>query len=214
MYLFILILSIIFILYYFLKDKAIENFIPAYNSFEKNIDVSFNLDNSVSTFITISQENDSIINKIENKTLLKNLDNVKFIPQVYVTKFPLQDSFNSFIISFLNSLNLTDRINKPIVFSIILNFSNIKIANGCNSIYYMFVCDVINQNLNIPQSFDICIKTTDTTKDLIYIRKKINNSIFNVKSTQDDLNKNIDSIFQTKNPLFLMAPFNTSSNDI
>jgi hypothetical protein len=45
------------------------------------------------------------------------------------------------------------------------------------------------------------------------MRKKIYNSTFNVNSKEDDLNKNLDSIFQTKNSLFLMAPFNTSLND-
>jgi hypothetical protein len=212
MNLFIL-LIIIPILYYLLKNKHVETFISAYNAFTQNIDTSISSENIVPTVITISQENDAIINSIENKTLLKNLDGIKFIPQVYVIQFPLQDSFKSFILSFLNSLKLTDRLNDPIVFSITLNFSNIQTANGCNSIYYLFTSDIINQNLNVPQLFDICIKTTDTTIDLIYMRKKIYNSTFNVNSKEDDLNKNLDSIFQTKNSLFLMAPFNTSLND-
>jgi hypothetical protein len=202
----LLILLALFIWLLF-KNKSIEGF-KAFNV--------FTIDNQKQTefksdFITIEQENENLIKTIENKTTLNNFNGISFVNVPYFEDFHLQDDFKAFILSFVKSLNLVDRMNNKVTFAIPLKFSNIKFTKGCKNTYYLFRCELINQSLNVPQSFDICIKVNASGGfGLLYMKRMSMSSLFSVKGT-DDLNN--DTLFRTKNNLFLLSPFKTSLED-
>ena len=208
------ILIVIFIIYLF-KYKTIEKFTSSFNSF--TVDETYIIPLEKPSFktktITIQEENEFIIKSIESKTTLDNFDGVSFTDIAYFVDFPLEDEFKNFILRFVNSLSLMDRTGKTILFAIPLKLSDIKFAKGCKSTicYYLFKCELINQNLNIPQSFKVCIKVDGKHFFLIYIKRLVEKGNLSVKGI-DNLNN--DSLFRTKNTLFLMDPFLTSSNDI
>jgi hypothetical protein len=205
------------IFYLFFKKSEKEKFEP-YNVFEVDKTEDSFLpklpDNNV---LTIEQENENIIQQIESHTTLNvlNTDTWDIFP--YFQTFPLTDTFKIFILKFLDSLNLHTRLNSKIDFVITLNFSNIKSTIVCDSEYYVFQCELINQTLNVPQSFLICLRNKNNALSLIYMKRVASQNIFNVKSNNEDLLKTFDSemflYFRTKNTLFLLEPFKTSAND-
>lgn len=212
---FIILILVVVAIILLMKRSSKENF-QAFNVF--NVDLTHNIVQvNNPNVLTIEQENENMIQKIESKTTLQNLDNIKWETLPYFQDLPKQNEMKAFIISYLDSLNLKDRLNTPIVFVIPLNFTNVKSIKGCKSTIYSFQCEIVNQTLNVPQSFIVSLKISDKKMSLIYIKRVKDINVFNVQPSYDNLLKPNDNqmfnLFRTKNNLYLFEPFKTSAND-
>ena len=212
MNIFIVIFIIVIIIIYIYLPISIENFKP-YNVFK--VDDTF-ITKFKSDSPTILEEHETIINIINSKNSLVDFKNVIFENLPHYQSLIHENQFKEFIISFLYSLNFYDRLNKKISFSIPLRFTDVKYAKGCDSLYYLFKCEIINNTFNVPKTFNVCIKKKNDALSLIYIKSEINDTVLSVKGIDDDMVKKgekLDSLFRTKNSLFLFDPFKTSSSD-
>jgi hypothetical protein len=217
----LILLIFIFMYMYMSKRELFRSYNDYYNEDEEKTYIDKYLVPNITKII------DNIHSK--NTTSLKEFlpQRVNYTPFLYYLDFNLSSSFKGYITRYLQNLGYT--VNIP------LKLTNIYIENnpGTTCMFY-FHCNINFNSINSSLPFYVLLKVNNIEKYIIsgeYTHNPIDindisilfmenvdniNNPTNVKPSKSYIYKeiDIDTLYRTKNTLYLLDPFYTSGSNV